>query len=204
MDTVTLNKKQQLFVDYYLQSFNATDAARRAGYGSKALNVASVRTQGYLLVHNEEIKKEIQERLDEVHMSADEALKLLANIARGDLGDFITVEKNGNIFLDLSAKEKTKLIKRIKHKKVVYSGKNYDTETYTEDIELYSALDALEKVLRVHGKFTEKMDITSNGETIVKVDDEQFDRAISTLADALRESLSGTGAKSSSKVDTTK
>jgi len=84
---MALNNKQQLFVDHYLQCFNASEAARRAGYGSKALNVKSVTTQGWLLLKEEEIKKQIEERLAEVHMSADEALKLLAEIARGDIAN---------------------------------------------------------------------------------------------------------------------
>jgi hypothetical protein len=49
---------------------------------------------------------------------------------------------------------------------------------------------------REDGKPQQQLDVTSNGETITpKVDHERFDRAISSLADAVRESISGKGAK---------
>lgn len=50
----------------------------------------------------------------------------------------------------------------------------------------------------------QNIDVTSNGETITKVDDERFDRAISTLVDALRDSVFGTGAKPNVEVGSTK
>jgi len=80
------------------------------------------------------------------HMSPEEALKLLADIARGNMGDFIKVEKDGTFGIDLrKAKDVTKLIKKVK-----YKPNKFGTEY---EIELYSALDALDKQLRVHGKY---------------------------------------------------
>ena len=52
------------------------------------------------------------------------------------------------------------------------------------------------------GKPKEEIDVTTNGKDIEpKVDDERFNRAISTLADAVRESISGTGTKRDSSMD---
>lgn len=49
------------------------------------------------------------------------------------------------------------------------------------------------------------IDVTSNGESVVpKVDNERFDRAVSTLADAVRESLSGKSTDKDSNVGSTK
>ena len=70
-----LNHKRQKFVEEYLKCWNATEAARRADY--KHPN-----TQGPRLLVDVCIKALIQERLDELHMSADEVLKRLADIAR--------------------------------------------------------------------------------------------------------------------------
>jgi hypothetical protein len=51
-----------------------------------------------------------------------------------------------------------------------------------------------------YGKVPDKIDITSAGASI-KQDDRKFDRAISTLADAIRESLSGKDSQSDSSMD---
>jgi hypothetical protein len=53
------------------------------------------------------------------------------------------------------------------------------------------------------GKPKEELDVTSGGESLApKVDDERFNRAISSLADALRESVPGKGAKPNGDMDT--
>ena len=54
------------------------------------------------------------------------------------------------------------------------------------------------------GKPKEEVDVTSKGESInLKEEDaERFDRAILTLADALRETVSGKGTEQNSPVDT--
>lgn len=51
----TLTTKQQAFVDYYLKSSNATEAARLAGY-------AHPMQQGHRLLRNVEIQEALQER----------------------------------------------------------------------------------------------------------------------------------------------
>ena len=60
---------------------------------------------------------------------------------------------------------------------------------------------------RIAGKVTERVDLSNSDGTLKpekEVDDTRFNRAISSLADALRESVSGTGNKQNSDVDTTK
>ena len=57
-----------------------------------------------------------------------------------------------------------------------------------------------------YGKPKESIDVTSGGEKIqdTKADNERFDRAILSLSDALREVLSGKGAKQDGEMDTPK
>lgn len=143
-----LTNKQKVFIDEYLKCFNATAAAKAAGYSEK-----TAYSMGWENLRKPEIKAEIEARLDEVHMGSDEALKLLADMARGDLADFMAISSMG-FSLDLEhAREqnKTKLIKKVRQQTVI-DGKQ-DKETHTIDIELHDAQAALEKILRVHGKF---------------------------------------------------
>lgn len=150
-----LTNRQLMWIEKYLLYFNSTKAAREVGYKTPSQS-------GYENLKNPLIQKILQERLSEFHMSADEALKRLSEIARSDLGDFLFITKDG-FTVDLkSAKEKTKLIKRVKQKTTTYSHKNYDRESHTEEIELYSALEALDKILRIHGKYNDTLNINTN------------------------------------------
>jgi hypothetical protein len=158
-----LTRKQQVFVDEYLQCFNAAEAARRAGYSER-----SAYSQGWENLRKPEIKDAIKVRLDEVHMSADEALKLLADMARGDIGDFMDISSVG-FSLDLETaheKGKTNLIKRVSQKTII-DGKT-DKETHIIDIELYDRQSALEKILRVHGAFNDKLKLEGGVEITLK------------------------------------
>lgn len=157
-----LTNKQRLFIDYYLQSFNASDAARKAGYSEK-----TARQIGQENLSKPDIQGEIQSRLSEVHMSAEEALKLLADIARGDMALMMDVSSVG-FNLDMQRAQElglTKLIKRVKQKTTTFIAKKEseeDREVTELEVELYDALGAIRDVLKVHGKFTDRVDVTNS------------------------------------------
>ena len=161
-DKPKLSKADEVFVSEYLLSFNATAAYKKAHSTAKDTTAAS---NGWKLLRKTEIQEAIQSRLDEVHMSADEALKLTADIARGDVTEFIT--PFGNIDIDkLRQSGKGRLIKKIKQKTVTKIGKgddSEDVEVLDTEIELYDAQAAVRDILKIHGKFTDKVDVTSGG-----------------------------------------
>ncbi len=158
-----LTKRQEVFVSEYLSCFNGAEAARRAGYSEK-----NARDTASDLLANPDISRRIQARLVEVHMSADEALKLTADIARGDVTEFIT--SFGALDIDALRKSgKGRLIKKIKQRTITKIGKNEtdgDTEVHDTEIEFYDAQAAQRDILKVHGRFTEKVDVTSGGESL--------------------------------------
>lgn len=144
-----LTHKQQVFISEYLKSFNATASAIAAGYSEKTAHA-----MGWENLRKPEIQSEITRRLDEVHMGADEALKLQSDIARGDITEFIT--PFGNLDIDLLKNSgKGRLVKKIKQKTVTKIGKNMgdpDTEILETEIELYPADAAQERILRITEK----------------------------------------------------
>ena len=165
-EEIKLTRKQQVFIDEYLKTFNAAESARRAGYSE-----ATAYSIGHNLLRKVEVKDAIQERLDEVHMSADEALKLTADIARGDVAQLMEVGSIG-FNLDMSkAKELglTRLIKKVKQKTVTHLAKSEsdeDREVVELEVELYDAQAALRDILKVHGKFTDRVDVTNSDGTL--------------------------------------
>jgi phage terminase small subunit len=150
-----LSKKHLAFIDqYFLCHFNGTEAYERV-YKTKDRNVA--RAAAARLLANVSIQQEISDRLTAVHMGADEVLKRLADIARGDIADFLDVSPLG-FTIDLAAAQtagKTGLIKKIKQKTITINGQKEDREIHTEEIELYSAKEALELIGKHHKLFNE-------------------------------------------------
>jgi len=166
-----LRKKDQLFVDEYLLCFNATEAYMKIHPKSKR---ESAWVSASRLLSSDKVTREIQSRLKGVHMSANEALSLLADMARGDVAKLMDVGSMG-FNLDMAkAKEAglTKLIKKVKQKTTIYQAKKESEEgrEVTElEIELYDAQAAIDKVLKVHGKYVDRVDLTSGGEVILRV-----------------------------------
>jgi phage terminase small subunit len=152
-----LTNKQRIFIDEYLRSFNATRAAIRAGYSEH-----TAYSSGQRLLKDVELKSLIDARIAESHMGADEALKLLADMARGDIGDLV----DNNSLLDLRmAREKgmTKLLRKIKQKTITHIGKlenEGDTEITEIEFEMYSAKDAIDTILKAGGKLNSDINIT--------------------------------------------
>lgn len=148
-----LTNKQKAFIEEYLCDFNATRAAERAGYSGDD-NVLGA--QGSRLLRNVKVAEKVSERLTESAMSADEVLARLADQARADIADFITLnQETGEPRVDLRGVEgKTHLIKSIQQ------------TAHGVKIELHDAQAALEKIGRAHGLFTDRVDVTSGGEPI--------------------------------------
>ena len=199
-----LSKKHQRFINEYLRRWNGT-RAYMAVYPKSSYEAAMVSASE--LLRTPKIAEVISARLNESHMSADEALEILAAQARGDIGVF--TDRLGQ--LDIQAAKDagiSRLIKKFKQRTVTKIGKgdkDDDTETHDVEIELYDAQAAVDKILKVHGKFTDRVDLTSGGEKIdTKDDNAGFTRAITTLADALREIVPAKAGGEKGAVDTTK
>jgi len=159
---VSWTKKQKRFVEEYCKDFNASAAARRAGYSEKTAG-----QMGYENLKKPEIKQAIEERLSELAMSAAEATKRLGDIAEADIGDFFEVfeEENGTQYILLDKEAVVKMgggiIKEI----------SFD-QNGRPKIKLYDAQKALNTILDAHGAFNhdQKVDVTSDGEKITTID----------------------------------
>lgn len=81
-----LNERQLRFADYYIETGNASESYRRAGY--KSDNPRTVETNSSKLLRNTEVRAYIDSRLSKAHskrvMEADEVMERLTAIARGE------------------------------------------------------------------------------------------------------------------------
>ena len=75
-----LTEKQKRFIDYYIETGNATEAARKAGYKGKNLDVIGsqnlVKLRKFI---DEKLKQKESERI----ASQDEVLEFLTRVMRG-------------------------------------------------------------------------------------------------------------------------
>ncbi len=130
--------KEAVFIEEYLQRWNATEAARRAGY-------AHPMQESNVVLQRPRVREIIQQRLREKAMGADEVLARLDDIARGDIAEFITPSGRGF---------------RIDIKKGFEAGKSYLVKKLSKnrkgtEIELYDAMKALELLGKNHKLFTD-------------------------------------------------
>lgn len=158
-----LSRKHQRVLDEYVKCFNQSDAYSTV-YTKTTYD--SAKASATRLFTDVNFKAHLQARLDEIHMGADEALKLTADIARGDVAQLMDVTSMG-FMLDMKKAESlglTKLIKKVKQKTTTKISKNNvdpDTEVHELEVELYSAQEAQRDILKVHGKLAGKSDVTS-------------------------------------------
>jgi hypothetical protein len=80
-----LSRKHRVFAEEYIKCWNASEAARRAGYNGQA-NIVGPR-----LLSDVIIRQYIDQRVEEIAMSANEVWVGLSSQARSDIGVFFKV-----------------------------------------------------------------------------------------------------------------
>lgn len=178
---MALSNRQRVFVEEYLHSWNASEAARKAGYKTKAA------VAGSRLLTKANVQAAIEARISEIKMRADEVLSRLADQARSDMGDFVAsrrdpLTKKRELVIDLA---------RARRKRKLHLIKSLSETKEGLKVELYSAQEALALLGKAHRLFVDKQEISGpdGGPVPVKIDDEQYHRAMATLADAIRAAL---------------
>ena len=82
-DKNKLNERQKKFVDFYIQTNNISESARKAGYEEK-----NAPQTGFCLLKNPKIQKAINARLEQLEnertATTQEILEYLASVMRGE------------------------------------------------------------------------------------------------------------------------
>ncbi len=143
-----LTRKELAFIDeYFLTGLRGADAARRLG--SK-----QPRLYAHRMITNDNVKAEIDRRLAEKKLSANEVLARLSDMATSNIADFADIDEPSDL---KRYRHKTHVIKKFKK-----------TTTYTKsgdklvsiELELYDAQSALVNVGKHHGVFTDKLELS--------------------------------------------
>lgn len=98
-----LTEKQKRFIDYYIETGNATEAARLSGYRGKNLNRIGSENLSKLDIY---IKDRILQKEDERIAKQDEVLQTLTRIIRREEKEVIVVTvKSRRSFYDANGKK---------------------------------------------------------------------------------------------------
>jgi phage terminase small subunit len=91
---VALTDKQRRFVDEYIISLNATQAAIKAGYSPK-----TAEQMGYKLVQNSSVSEALQKKRlkleKKTEITQERILQELANVALANATDYVTITDGG-------------------------------------------------------------------------------------------------------------
>ncbi len=165
-----LTSRQRAFIYHYIQTWNATEAARRAGYAEKYLH-----TNASKLLQNTTIRVEIDTQLAALAMSAEEVLARLQAQATASMADFVSIkemafaQENGGDDPEGDGEPKRQIrIPTIDLDKAQKAGKLHVLKkiSITDKgltIELYDAQAALVHIGKHLGMFVEKREITGPG-----------------------------------------
>lgn len=127
-----LTPKQKAFAEYYIETGNATEAARKAGYKGKNLNRIASENLSKLDIKNY-IAEKMKELEDQRIAKADEILKYLTRVIRGEETEQVVVTENIGDFMSEARVINKELLAKDKIKAAELLGKRY--MLFTDKIE---------------------------------------------------------------------
>jgi len=170
----SLNRKQQLFVAEYLVDLNATQAAIRAGYSVRTAFRSGAQNMQKSAI-KAAIDAEIEKQKARINITADSVVKELALVGFANMADFIVIDEGGGIQaipLDQLAEGKSRIIKKVKEKRVIRTVKGTKEKPDGEEIldatyefELCDKVKSLELLARHLGLLNDKNEFGLNAAT---------------------------------------
>jgi len=171
---IVLSDDQLAFMAAYFEcNANGTRAWLKL-HPDSSYNAAKSSASDYLT--NPNLRATIRKVWEERAMSAEEAVARMSAIAKADLYPFIRVDEDGFTyfnFADEQAQEYLFLIKKMKTKRerrIEGNGKNAEEwEGEWVEVELHDAYQALRDTAKMHGKLTDKLDLSNKDGTLKSV-----------------------------------
>jgi len=169
-----LTDKQKLFVEYYLQSWNATQASRKAGYKGNYTTLQSVGSEN---LRKPLIREEIQKRISETIMDANEVLSRLGSMARGfDIANYIeqvpiyeSNKKDGKYLAGYAMKVDFEALKTDGYSHLIKRVSS--TKRGTMIIEWHDQMQALVHIGKHFKLFTDRREVSGPDGGPIEIDD---------------------------------
>lgn len=149
-----LTGKQRAFINHYIVTMNATEAARLAGYKAGYNTLRSIGAEN---LTKPNIKAEIEKRMERLAMPSYEVLKRVSDMASGNLTKYLNDDGGVNIEA-IKRDGMGHLLKKYKRirRTITAKGVPIGEEEYVE-AEMYPADGALDKLMRYHSLYNDKV-----------------------------------------------
>lgn len=185
-----LTPDEERFINFlFEENMNRTRAYMKA-YPRSTYD--SARSSASTLLAKPNIQAEVARRLKEEAMSVEEGIARVSMVARGTMLPFLKKGPDGFVYFNLSDPEAEKYMFLVKEMEVKRQrrliGKGEDQEEWEDEwvkVKLYSSYEANIDLLKLHGQFTKKIDISSGGLPLPATDQEGFNRSMTSLAEAI-------------------
>lgn len=170
-DQILLSPEEELFVTYlFEENMNRTQAYLR---GHPANTVDSARASASRMLARVNVTAEVARRMKDEAMSEEEGILRLSRVARGTLTPFLKQGPDGFMYFDMSHQDAAAnmyLIREMETKRerrLVGSGEAAEEwEGEWVKVKLHDAYAATVDLLKIYGKFTKKIDLTTGGEPL--------------------------------------
>ena len=144
-----MTERQKRFVDFYIKTGNASEAARLAGYSAKNADVDGAKLLGISSI-SREIEKRLKELEDERTADLKETLEYMTSVMRGEKEEIVVV--------------------------TVGTGKGFSkSEKVKVPINTRDRLKAAEMLAKIHGAFKTEVQVTSAIPIVITGSDEVED-----------------------------
>jgi phage terminase small subunit len=165
---LSFTNKQKIFIAEYLVDLDGAQAAIRAGYSRKSAN--SISAENLSKPHiKAEIDRQIEERKKKLSVTAESVINELALVGFANMADFIVIDGGGGIQaipLDQLTEGKSRIIKKVKEKRVIRTVKGTKDKPEGEEIldatyefELCDKVKSLELLSRHLGILHDKQEV---------------------------------------------
>ncbi|GAG87341.1 unnamed protein product [marine sediment metagenome] len=166
--TDEIKTEYKIFVyEYLTNGFDRVKAAEKAGYSAKTAHVQACR-----MLKNVKVQEEITKAFQDNGLMIQKSLEEVAKIAYSDIKDFIEIDDLTGITKVKPMNEipefATSVIHSIEEDRTIYDSPNGEQSTIKGKFKfkLYDKLKANELILKMAGKFIDRVDITTGGEPL--------------------------------------
>lgn len=165
-----LTNKQQLFISEYCIDCNASRAALAAGYAKE-----TAAHTGWENLQKPQIAVEIRNKLLEMasraEITAGAVLRELALLAFADMGQYNTIDEDGNVRMDFRemGPDGMRAVKKIKQEVQFVGDANEKMPILKTEFELYDKQAALDKLMRYMGLYAADNERKVTGQLNVEV-----------------------------------